>query len=161
MSRVRNPEIMKLFIRLQSLSLCLMGYVWLGQAPLEESLEVVCRWLCLTLDAAYGDRDVLHVRVVLLFVIIIVIASCGCDLVRMLLPPLLSALDVLLGSLDGVTLLLLRIASLPPRMGRGLAASLLVVYWEMRLCHSSVVYLKKSFFARKGGGYCVHALGCL
>jgi hypothetical protein len=31
-TQVRDPEVMKLLIMLQSLSLCLTGYVWFGQA---------------------------------------------------------------------------------------------------------------------------------
>jgi hypothetical protein len=46
--------------------------------------------------------------------------------------------------LDGVTLLLPGDASLPPRTGGGLVASLLVVYWVARLSSSLVVYLKMS-----------------
>jgi hypothetical protein len=52
------------------------------------------------------------------------------------------------------TLLMLGAVSLLPRTGRGLTASLLVAYWVVRLSSSSVVYLKKSFAARRGGdGY--------
>jgi hypothetical protein len=32
MAQVRNPEVMKFFIMSHSLSLCLTGYVWFGQA---------------------------------------------------------------------------------------------------------------------------------
>jgi hypothetical protein len=56
--------------------------------------------------------------------------------------------------LDGTTLLLSGTASLPPRTGRGVATSLLVAYWAVRLSISSVVHLKISFGARKGGGCC-------
>jgi hypothetical protein len=48
--------------------------------------------------------------------------------------------------LDGTTLLLSGTASLPPRTGRGVATSLLVAYWAVRLSISSVVYLKGNYF---------------
>jgi hypothetical protein len=54
--------------------------------------------------------------------------------------------------LDGTALLLPRTISLPSRTGRGPIASLLVARWAVRLSSSSVVYLKRSFSAQKGGG---------
>jgi hypothetical protein len=45
--------------------------------------------------------------------------------------------------LDGIALLLLGVVSMPPKMGRGLVASLLVAYWAARQSISLVVYLKK------------------
>jgi hypothetical protein len=56
--------------------------------------------------------------------------------------------------MDGAVLLLLGTTSLPLGIGRGSAASLLVAYWMAMLSSSSVVYLKMSFGAWKGGGYC-------
>jgi hypothetical protein len=55
--------------------------------------------------------------------------------------------------LDGAALLLLGTASLSPKTGGHLAASLLVVYWAPILSSSSVVYLKMLFSAQKGGSY--------
>jgi hypothetical protein len=54
--------------------------------------------------------------------------------------------------LDGNALLLLGIASLSPRTGNGMAASLLVAYWAAMLSISQVVYLKMLFGAQKGSG---------
>jgi hypothetical protein len=97
------------------------------------------------LDTTSGGRDALHVGAVRLFAV----SGDGSPL-RAPRPPLLAALDVLHD-----TLLLSGVVSLPPRIGRGLVASLLVAYWAARLRISSVVYLKKSFCAQKGGGGCV------
>jgi hypothetical protein len=86
--------------------------------------------------------------------------SCSCprhsgrNPLRAPLTPLLAALGALWPShtatADGVTLLLLGVASLLPQTGRSLAASLLVAYWVAMLLNSSMVYLKMLFGARKG-----------
>jgi hypothetical protein len=68
--------------------------------PLEESLKVLYLWPCLVLDAAYCDRDTLHVGAVCLLVIVDIKDGCGHDPLRAPLSPLLIALDILLGALD-------------------------------------------------------------
>jgi hypothetical protein len=57
--------------------------------------------------------------------------------------------------LDGIILLLLGTASLPPETVRGLDASLLVVYWVVTLSSALVVYQKTTFSAQKDSGCCV------
>jgi hypothetical protein len=69
---------------------------------LEDSLEVVCRRPRVALDAASGGHNSLDARAVcLLAVVVIAAACCGSDRLRALLPPLLAALDILHGALDG------------------------------------------------------------
>jgi hypothetical protein len=69
---------------------------------LEESLKVVCWSPRPALNATPGAHNIHHVRVIYLLIIVIVV-SCGCNPIRVLLSPLLAALGVLLGSLDGAT----------------------------------------------------------
>jgi hypothetical protein len=54
-----------------------------------------------------------------------------------------------MATMDGVSLLLPRVTSLLPRVGRSLVVSLLVVYWTTMLHNFSVVYLKMSLNAQK------------
>jgi hypothetical protein len=61
---------------------------------LEESLEVVCRRLCLAFAAVCGSRDAPHTEAA-------IIVGRGCSPLRMLLAPLLATLGTLVGILDG------------------------------------------------------------
>jgi hypothetical protein len=100
-----------------------------GTVLLEESLEVVCRWPHVALDATSDGHDALLVGTVrLLAVVIIIMAGGGSSPLRTPLLPLLDVLGILHGALDGATLLLLGTISLPHRMGRGSTASLLLAY---------------------------------
>jgi hypothetical protein len=100
---------------------------------------VVCRWPHLTLVAACGNHDAPPARAACL---IIIVVGCSCGpwgrYLRLFLPPLVPWM----ATSDGVSLLLLGVASLLPWVGQSLAASLLVAYGVVMLRISSVVYLK-------------------
>jgi hypothetical protein len=68
---------------------------------------------------------------------------------HLFLPALASFLVSWTATLDGTTLLLLGVTSLLPRIGRDLAASLLLAYWVVMLSRSSVVYLKMLLCAQR------------
>jgi hypothetical protein len=70
--------------------------VWAGL--LKESIDVVYRWSHLALDTTPGGHDVLRVRVV--YFLVYVIVSHGCNPLWAPLSPLLAALGNLLGALD-------------------------------------------------------------
>jgi hypothetical protein len=100
-----------------------------GAGLLKESLDVVYQRPHVVFDVVSSGHNALHVGSVRLFVVIIIIivAGGGSGTLRTLPPPLLVGL-ALAAMLDDAALLLLGTISLPPRLGRGLAASLLVVY---------------------------------
>jgi hypothetical protein len=78
-----------------------LDYVCMLRACLlKKSLEVVCWWPCLALATACSSRDVLHVGVIH-FLFIIVVVGHGSNPLRVPLSPLLAALGILLGALDG------------------------------------------------------------
>jgi hypothetical protein len=68
---------------------------------LEESLKVVCWRLRMVLDTTPGYHNVLLVRVICFLVVTVVVASRDCNQLRALILPLLAALGILLGALDG------------------------------------------------------------
>jgi hypothetical protein len=95
---VRSPEVMKFFIMPYFLSLCLMGYTWFRTRCLEDSLEVVYRRPHPVLEAAFGGRDILLVRVVCFPVIVIIAADNNCNSLRVPLSHLFATLGTLLGT---------------------------------------------------------------
>jgi hypothetical protein len=118
----------------------------------EESLEVVCWRPRLALNTAPGGRDVLHVRVIRLLIIVVGRDSYP---VRAPLSPLLASLGALDNDARWHRFAATRDHSLPPRMGRGPIVSLLITCWAAMPSCSSVVYQTMSFDARKGDDCCV------
>jgi hypothetical protein len=74
-----------------------VGVVW--ASLLKELLKVVCGRSHLMLTAARGSRGVHHAGAACLLVVVDVIADRGCDLLKMLLVPLLATLCTLPGVL--------------------------------------------------------------
>jgi hypothetical protein len=120
----------------------------------EGSSEVVCRWPRLMLVAARSNHDAPPARAACL---LIVVVGCRCGpwgrCLRLFLPPLVPWM----ATSDGVSLLLLGVASLLPWVGQSLAASLLVAYGVVMLCISSVVYLKMLLCPPKHGFLVQHS----
>jgi hypothetical protein len=90
------------------------------------------------------SHDVPHAGATRLPVVVIVAVGRGPSPLRTLLPPPVATLGALPSALDGASLPLLGVASLLPEGRQNAATSLLVVYWTVTLCSSSVVNLKMS-----------------
>jgi hypothetical protein len=139
LSWARDPEVMKLFIMPGSLSLCLMGYTWFGQA----SVRSHSKWSigghawCLPLCVVVATHTMLEPSVFLSSSLSLTATETNleCHFCLFLLPSAyyLAAWRM---TLDSAALLLPGFASLPPETGRGSAASLLVMYWAVMLSSS-------------------------
>jgi hypothetical protein len=68
---------------------------------LKESSEVVCRWPRLMLVAVCSSRDAPRARAACLPVAAVIMLGHGRDPLRMLLVPLLAAIGVIFGAVDG------------------------------------------------------------
>jgi hypothetical protein len=103
----------------------------------KEHLDVARGQPCLMLVVAYSHCGALHVGAACLLIDAIIINHAH-SLLMVLLAPLLAALGILLGILDGD-------APLPLlRARRSWATLLLMACWVLMLCRSSVVFLKVS-----------------
>jgi hypothetical protein len=96
--QVRDPKVMKLLIMPQSLSLCLTGYAWFGQASSRSLLKWSVGGLARTLVTTRVGRYTSHTRAAHLLVIDIIAVSHSCGPLKALLAPLFATFDALLGA---------------------------------------------------------------
>jgi hypothetical protein len=94
--------------------------------------------LHLVLSAACDSRDAHHIRVTRLLAIGTIAIDRGCGLLKMLLASFTTTLGTLHGVLDGDGE---RCLPAVAWARKSWAATLLVVYWVMTLCTSSMVFL--------------------